>query len=87
MCAADTREETDENNRIFTPFSSTFTYWAKNHSFERQNDGRHMSTVEIVIMHIAGSLGAMHFWDGGNACGGGRPLKCPCTMLYVLSID
>jgi len=44
-------------------------------------------TVEIVIMHIAGSLGALHYWGGESSFGGGRPPKCICMMGYALPID
>jgi len=45
------------------------------------------ATVEIVIMHITGSLDPLDYWGGESSFGGGKPPKRPCTMGYTLPID
>jgi len=44
-------------------------------------------TVEIVIMHIAGSISVLDYWAGEDAYGAGRPRKCLRTTRYALPID
>ena len=67
----------------FAPVGEGCRYWLSVFSKDLVEE----NTVEIVIMHIAGSLSALHYWDGEDSHRVGRPLKSPRTMGYIPSID